>query len=564
MSSTARRITLKARTAGLWEAISRGVTYPVVVDSSGIWMIYDGEGIGFATAGYQDAPDAARVRTAVREDLERLERGEVRLDLELAPVVEDQADAPAEDTAAEEFDAEAWREQYLADTTAPGLHWTARHLETVEHAATAGIVAEAGAYRRRAGGRRIAAALVDGLAGAGFLAAAEDGMVRATADGVEAARRIRLAPAALMTEGDWNARARRVNRALAHGRRAELLPCLPDGAEHGRRREAARKWWAEWDRQAAASRAEVESILARSSAQDAAAQARRAAEREAELDLAVNGCGQCPAAWVLEARCGVCRSASRPAPHQPEPQAAADVEQPAPTTTRSGRTYVTVSVFTDNGRTQARLEFPAARSWRAAEHRAVAAELARLYGLKTTAPRRLLADGTHTGAELPRRLDVVGAARTMDRYLAALPRVIARLENLATRAARKFGTWRRSLMAVLSGVLDDQSPAEVQRKARAYRSAVLARLISFMAQGPSTASDDARAPLWERVDAMAAEVWALAPVDPWGTPAPAPATADAPSQAADTTNPRTAPAATGQTVTLLAIDQPTPPVTLAA
>ncbi|MGW6412189.1 hypothetical protein ACWF95_34050 [Streptomyces vinaceus] len=257
-TTTARRITVKARTAGMWEAISRGVTYPVVRDSLGYWAIYDAEGIGFAMAGWSDAPDAARVRAAVREDLERLERGELPLDRELTAAAEGQDEAAeetlaVEDVAAEldndgdEFDADAWREQYLADTTAPGLHWTERHLETVEHAAAAaGIVAEAGAYRRHVGGRRIAADLVKGLTGAGFLAAAEDGMVRATADGVEAARRIRMVPSALMTADDFTARARRVMRAhqslSTTAQRERVLPCLPGGDEHRRRQQAARDW----------------------------------------------------------------------------------------------------------------------------------------------------------------------------------------------------------------------------------------------------------------------------------------------------------------------------------
>ncbi|MGW1765003.1 hypothetical protein ACWCQL_13130 [Streptomyces sp. NPDC002073] len=591
----ARRITVKRRTAEMWEAISRGTTYLVVLERR-MWTVIDPTGERIAVAGWEDAPDAARVRAAVREDLARVERenspetaaraeqllAEVRTetveetaaanDVVKEPAVE--AADPELDDVVEEFDPEAWRKQYLAERTAPGLHWTVRHLETVEHAAAAGIVAEGGAYRRREGGRRIAAALVDGLTGAGFLAAAENGRVRATADGVEAVRRIRMVPSALMTAEDFTTRARRVMRANQSlsptAQRGRVLPCLPGGDEHRRRQQAAREWRAEWDRQAAIRQAEIDAIDARHAAEDlAATQARKAADAEAE-QLRKYGCGQCPDTWVLEARCGACRTAFFPAPHQPELPAADDAaEQPAPAAQASGRTYVTVRTFTDHGHTQGRLEFAAARGWRATEHRAAAAELARLYGLRITVPRRLLADGTHRGAELTRRLDVAGTARTMSRYLDALPRVIAELENLATRAARRFGTWRRSLMTVLSGVLGDQSPAEVKGRARAFRSAVLARLVSSMAQGPEpVVGDDVRAPLWERAAAMAAEVWAVAPVDPWENPGPgaAPsADSDVHVHTAETSAPRQAPAATGRhTVTVVDIDQPTPTVALAA
>ncbi|WP_030200723.1 hypothetical protein [Streptomyces sp. NRRL S-87] len=56
------------------------------------------------------------------------------------------------------------------------------------------------------------------------------------------------------------------------------------------------------------------------------------------------------------------------------------------------------------------------------------------------------------------------------------------------------------------------------------RSAVLARLLTYLRTGaPPTAAIDVRTPLWEQTEAVAAEVWAPAPVDPWAlgiTPEP--------------------------------------------
>ncbi|MEV7512695.1 hypothetical protein AB0O57_32525 [Streptomyces sp. NPDC091201] len=424
----------------------------------------------------------------------------------------------------DEFDADAWREQYLAETTAPSLHWTARHLDVVEHAAGPGIVAEAGAYRRTAGGRRIAADRITGLIEAGFLAAPVDGMVRATDDGVEAVRRVRLAgDGVLMTDADWAVRARRVLRAnqslsttKAWGR---VLPCLPGGSEAARRARAARERRAEWARQDAVRRVEVDAIRARADAEEAAAQARRDAERAAAERIERYGCGQCVDVAPVEARCGICQKAPFAPPVPPTPPVNVYEPQPADVAeaeSRQAAGYVTVRPFTAAGRTEARLMFPARRAWRAAEHKAAAAEVASLFGLAVSTPRRMLADGRPEGREETRVLLVAGAERQMARYLRALPRVLAGLERLATRAARQFGAWRRSLMTVLGGHLDAETPATLRGRARAFRSAVLARLVGYMRAGaPHPSGTDLRAPLWDQVDAVAAEVWATAPVDPW-------------------------------------------------
>ncbi|MFD6918308.1 hypothetical protein [Streptomyces virginiae] len=456
-----------------------------------------------------------------------------------------------DDDPADEFDTAAWLSQRLAEDNAPALCWTLPHLEAVEYAAAHGIHADdTGIYRRTPTGRRIAAERVKDLMAGGFLTEAE-GIVTATADGVEAARWLRAVPDALMIPEAFRAHSHRVNRARAHGKHAEMLPCLPGGEVDKRRRAAAREWLAVQMRQAAVDRAEFEARQAAWQAADEAERAAEAAQREADWQQWAQerryGCGSCPASWELDARCGTCRAASQPAPHFPEveadedgwaedgdEQAAHEAAQP-PTRRPSVRAEITRHHRTGSN-SQARITLPAHRAHRARDHRAIVLEVARLLGVQTSTPRRLLADGTHTGAELWRHVDITGPARAVDRMLTALTPVMTRLERLATRAARQYGAWRRSLMTILSGVLDDYTPTEVRTLGRRYRSDVLLHLTASMAQGPQHVRDDARQPLWERADAVAAELWIQDPIDPWtaieqATPEPVavePATPQAP------------------------------------
>ncbi|GAA3086999.1 hypothetical protein GCM10020000_87160 [Streptomyces olivoverticillatus] len=92
-------------------------------------------------------------------------------------------------------------------------------------------------------------------------------------------------------------------------------------------------------------------------------------------------------------------------------------------------------------------------------------------------------------------------------------------ERLATRAARAFGTWRRSLVAVLSGHLEYEDPATLRIRAKDFRAEVLDTLVGYLALGaPRTLHRDPARPLWEQADAVASEVWHDSPVDPWSVP----------------------------------------------
>ncbi|WTD07577.1 hypothetical protein OH717_33980 (plasmid) [Streptomyces albidoflavus] len=179
------------------------------------------------------------------------------------------------------------------------------------------------------------------------------------------------------------------------------------------------------------------------------------------------------------------------------------------------------------GRFEAELSFGASGKRRALEHRSAAVALTGLYGVEWRTPWALtpgwtvyreISEGTRFGRLDERRMIVSGPARNVARYLAALPRVLAGLEAAATRAARVFGRWRRSLMAVLAGHLDYEDPSTLRVRAREFRTAVLGHLVDYLRTPPAPAASDPAHPMWEQAATVAAEVWADRPVDPWDAP----------------------------------------------
>lgn len=195
----------------------------------------------------------------------------------------------------------------------------------------------------------------------------------------------------------------------------------------------------------------------------------------------------------------------------------------------TARTYVAIPAphQITTGRFTAELSFPASVRRRAVQHHSIAVELARIYGVEAStpikrSPRCSFFDengghGDRSGDRDERRLKVAGAPRALARYLAVLPRVLTSIERLATKAARAFGKWRRSLMTVLSGVLEDETPATLRTRATQFRAEVLGHLVTFIAQGaPEERYLDLKRPLWEQAPAIAAEVWQESGgVDPW-------------------------------------------------
>ncbi|MFI0742490.1 hypothetical protein ACH4PU_31100 [Streptomyces sp. NPDC021100] len=184
---------------------------------------------------------------------------------------------------------------------------------------------------------------------------------------------------------------------------------------------------------------------------------------------------------------------------------------------------------TSSNRFHTELSFPASVRRRAEQHQAIARELARIYDVEATTPFKFNARwsvyeenwGNRERYGWPdyRRLQVSGAPRALARYLAALPRVLTGIERLATRAARAFGTWRRSLIAVLAGHLEYEDPTTLSSRAKGFRAEVLDTLIGYLALGaPHALPRNCERPLWEQADVVANEMWRERPVDPWFVP----------------------------------------------
>src|SRR4051794_32068221 len=126
------------------------------------------------------------------------------------------------------------------------------------------------------------------------------------------------------------------------------------------------------------------------------------------------------------------------------------------------------------GRFDVELAFPASNRKRAEQQHRIAWELARIHDVDAHTPHQVnprqseatWGNGERHGRPDYRRLEVHGRPRSLARYLAALQRVITAVERLATRAARAFGSWRRSLIAQLQGHLDYESPTTLRIRAR--------------------------------------------------------------------------------------------------
>ncbi|MGW1976641.1 hypothetical protein [Streptomyces sp. NPDC001889] len=185
---------------------------------------------------------------------------------------------------------------------------------------------------------------------------------------------------------------------------------------------------------------------------------------------------------------------------------------------------------TSPNRFDVELFFPASSKRRAEQHHKIAWELARIYDVDAATPFKInprwsvyeeqWGNGQPHGWRDYRRLDVHGKPRALARYLAALTRVITSIERMATRAARTFGTWRRSLIAQFSGHLEYEDPTTLRIRAKDFRTQALDTLVGYLAPGaPRAPHRDPSRPLWEQAATVANEVWEeTGGVDPWSVP----------------------------------------------
>ncbi|MFJ1742507.1 hypothetical protein ACIOG4_28010 [Streptomyces microflavus] len=186
----------------------------------------------------------------------------------------------------------------------------------------------------------------------------------------------------------------------------------------------------------------------------------------------------------------------------------------------TSRPFVEISAPHKHGpdRFDIELSFPAASRQRAEQHQRIAWELALIHGVDARTPYKInprwsvyeenWGSGARHGSLDHRRLDVSGQPQPLARYLTALRRVLAEVESLATRAARAFGSWRRSPLAEQEGHLEYEDAQTLSVRAREFRLAVLRALAGLVAQGACDPGlRDASRPLWEQAGVVAAEVW---------------------------------------------------------
>lgn len=171
------------------------------------------------------------------------------------------------------------------------------------------------------------------------------------------------------------------------------------------------------------------------------------------------------------------------------------------------------------GRFTVELRFPAPSKRRAEQHHHVAWALASVHGVEARTPYKVnrrwsvyeeqWGNGERHGGLDYRGLTVVGGARAVARYLAALTRVLDEVEGLATRAVRAFGAWKRS--AAAERHMEHEDAVTMRIRARDFRAAALGavvrRLDAPVVDGPVR---DSSRPLWEQPGAVVAEVWAEA------------------------------------------------------
>ncbi|MGW2550033.1 hypothetical protein [Streptomyces sp. NPDC001635] len=169
------------------------------------------------------------------------------------------------------------------------------------------------------------------------------------------------------------------------------------------------------------------------------------------------------------------------------------------------------------GRFTVELHFAAASKRRAVQHHTVAWHLAQVHEVVASTPYKVnrrwsvyeeqWGNGERNGWLDERRLRVDGAPRALARYLAALDRVLEAVESLATRAARVFGSWARSVAA--EAHLEYEDASTMRTRHREFRVDALRSLAGLVGAPVSTtvARDDSR-PLWEQPAAVSGEVWA--------------------------------------------------------
>ena len=153
-----------------------------------------------------------------------------------------------------------------------------------------------------------------------------------------------------------------------------------------------------------------------------------------------------------------------------------------------------------HGQATARLEF--ARAAGKGKARAAAARrLAVIYRVETRHPYRVdHYNPASPDAPAPRpdmlRLDLSGNPERVARLLSALPRYLARVEALATKAARAYGRWARS--AAGETALEYVDAGGRRRYATQFRTAAFETAVDFFGISALPRHVDPAAPMWDQ------------------------------------------------------------------
>ncbi|MFF4709520.1 DUF6884 domain-containing protein [Streptomyces sp. NPDC001297] len=165
-------------------------------------------------------------------------------------------------------------------------------------------------------------------------------------------------------------------------------------------------------------------------------------------------------------------------------------------------------IAVDRGRAEAALEFERAAG-KGKARAAAARRLAVIYRVEARHPYRTLHyNPAGSDAPLPTpdelHLDVSGDPERVARYLSAVPRYLARVEALATKAARAYGQWARS--AAGEDALEYTDAGGRRAYARRFRVEAFAAVADAFGISSLPRYVDPAAPMWDQAARIAWDV----------------------------------------------------------
>ncbi|MFD9151266.1 DUF6884 domain-containing protein [Streptomyces diastaticus] len=165
-------------------------------------------------------------------------------------------------------------------------------------------------------------------------------------------------------------------------------------------------------------------------------------------------------------------------------------------------------IAVDRGRAEAAVEFPPAAG-KGKARAAAARRLAAVYRVEARHPYRTLHyNPASPDAPAPTpdelRLDVSGDPERVARYLSAVPRYLARVEAVTTKAVRVYGRWARSAAGEEALEYTDASGARAY--ARRFRADAFAAVADFLGISALPRYVDPAAPMWDQAARIAWDV----------------------------------------------------------